>query len=483
MGTPRSAVVRGVAALVLLGGVLRLPFVARPLSPDEAGYLMVGGQWGHGTSLYGDYWVDRPPLLVLLFRLAALAGGAVPLRLLGALAVLASVCLAGLLGWQVARSRGGALLTAATALVLLDAPLFGGLVVDGELLAVPFVLAGLCCLLRATDGAAPGSRGWWLLAGCCAAAAGLVKQNLLDVFVVAAVVLLWFFLRVGRRPAVVNGLVLGAGAVLTAALVLAIAWAHGTSPAGIWDAVVVFRGQASDVIEDEASPATGHRALLLALAWLGSAAPLLVGVSVVRSHDERRAGPRADLPLGWMSGALLAWEALGVVAGGSYWLHYLIGTVPGMVLLAARAVAAGAPVRRHVAALVCCAASVAATIGYVLVTGVPRTAGVPEMEAWLDAHARPGETGVVAWGHPEILANAGLVSPYRELWSLPVRVRDPELRELTRVLRSPDRPTWFVTRGPGLASWGIDASRVQPVLDARYVEVERFGEWRILHLR
>ena len=96
---------------------------------------------------------------------------------------------------------------------------------------------------------------------------------------------------------------------------------------------------------------------------------------------------------------------------------------------------------------------------------------------------RPGQTGVVAWGHPEILANAGLVSPYPELWSLPVRVRDPELRELTRVLRGPDRPTWFVTHGPGLASWGIDATRAQPVLDARYVEVERVGEWRILHVR
>ena len=454
------------AALVLLGGALRLPFVARPLSPDEAGYLMVGGQWGHGTSLYGDYWVDRPPLLVLLFRLAGLAGGAVPLRLLGMLAVMAGIALAALLARQVTGRAAGPVVAAATALVLLDTPLFGGLVVDGELLAVPFVLAGICCVLRRS----------WLLAGVCAMAAGLVKQSFLDVFVVAAVVLVWRFARRGRRAALRDGLVFAAGAAAALLAGLAVAWAYGTSPAGIWDAVVVFRGQASDVIEHEASPATGHRALLLALAWLGSAAPLLLAVSLVRR-------PRADLPLGLVAGALLAWEAFGVVAGGSYWPHYLIGTVPGTVLLVARAVAHAVPVRRLGATLLCCAVSLAVTTGYVLVAGTPRPAGVPGVEAWLDAHARPGQTGVVAWGHPEILANAGLVSPYPELWSLPVRVRDPELRELTRVLRGPDRPTWFVTHGPGLASWGIDATRAQPVLDARYVEVERVGEWRILHVR
>ncbi|WP_188782670.1 hypothetical protein [Nocardioides phosphati] len=464
-----AAAVRRVAGLVVLAGALRLPFVGRPLSSDEAGFLMLARQWGHGRSLYGDYWVDRPPLLVLLFRVAALAGGEIPLRLLGAGAVMASVALAAVLGGQVAPRRSGPVMAAASALVLLDSPLLGGLLIDGELLAVPFVLAGLCSVLDRR----------WLLAGCCAMAAALVKQSLLDVFALAAAVLVWRLVRGSRRVAVRDGLVFAAGALATLGVVLAVAWAHGTTPAGVWDAVVVFRGEAGDVIATHASPATSHRARLLVLLWIGSGAPVLLGVTLLRKVGR---SPHTDLPLGWLAGALLGWEALGVLLGGSYWPHYLVGTVPGTVFVLARALAGGASVRRYLAALAGCAVSLAATCTYVVVMGVPRPVGVPEVEGWLAAHAERGDTGVVAWGHAEILANVGLRSPYRELWSLPVRVRDPRLHELTRVLRGPHRPTWFITRGPGLASWGIDASTAQPVLDARYAEVERIGIWRIFHL-
>ena len=62
--------------------------------PDEAGFLLVGQQWQPGgTSLYGSYWVDRPPLLVTIFRVASDLGGAVPLRLMGCLATVLIVVL------------------------------------------------------------------------------------------------------------------------------------------------------------------------------------------------------------------------------------------------------------------------------------------------------------------------------------------------------------------------------------------------------
>ena len=74
---PRRATTVPVAAQVgLLAGaaaVAWLPFLGVPLSRDEAGLLMVGGQWGPGLSLYGDYWVDRPPLLVALFGAISVA--------------------------------------------------------------------------------------------------------------------------------------------------------------------------------------------------------------------------------------------------------------------------------------------------------------------------------------------------------------------------------------------------------------------------
>jgi hypothetical protein len=47
-----------------------------PLRADEGGYLLVARQWRSGGEfIYGDYFLDRPPLLLLLFRLAALGGG------------------------------------------------------------------------------------------------------------------------------------------------------------------------------------------------------------------------------------------------------------------------------------------------------------------------------------------------------------------------------------------------------------------------
>ena len=71
IGTAPKTWVLAMAAGVCLGW---LPFAGRSLSPDEAGYLIVGGQWGQGSSLYGDYWVDRPPALIAIFEAADALG-------------------------------------------------------------------------------------------------------------------------------------------------------------------------------------------------------------------------------------------------------------------------------------------------------------------------------------------------------------------------------------------------------------------------
>ena len=74
IGTAPKSWVIAMAVGVCLGW---LPFVGRSLSPDEGGLLTVAGQWAPGSSLYGDYWVDRPPLLIGLFALADGLGGVV----------------------------------------------------------------------------------------------------------------------------------------------------------------------------------------------------------------------------------------------------------------------------------------------------------------------------------------------------------------------------------------------------------------------
>ena len=72
-----SQVVWGAVAISVAA---RLPLIDLPAWPDEAGLLTVGRGWGlgpgaDGRSLYGDHWVDRPPLLVTIYGLAERLGG------------------------------------------------------------------------------------------------------------------------------------------------------------------------------------------------------------------------------------------------------------------------------------------------------------------------------------------------------------------------------------------------------------------------
>ena len=62
-----------------------------------------------------------------------------------------------------------------------------------------------------------------------------------------------------------------------AALVLGVAATRGTGPAGVWDAVVVFRAQAAGIIAQSDNPATGKRLAGVLVALLFSGAPLLAG--------------------------------------------------------------------------------------------------------------------------------------------------------------------------------------------------------------
>mgnify|MGYP001763310400 CR=1 FL=1 len=83
-----------VACAVVATVLSRIPRLRYPLSPDEAGFLTVGGGWNSaGPYLYGEHWVDRPPLLITIFRIAEATGGMVPLRLIGLFAPGLSGCL------------------------------------------------------------------------------------------------------------------------------------------------------------------------------------------------------------------------------------------------------------------------------------------------------------------------------------------------------------------------------------------------------
>lgn len=453
-----------------------LPFLTRPLGPDEGGFLMVGGAWHDGASLYGPYWVDRPPVLVAVFGLADALGGTVPLRLLGALATALVVVLAGVLGRAAAPERRSApLLTAGAAAALVATPLFGGTVVDGEVLGLPFVLAGVTAYV-ASAASRSTRRGLALalVAGVCGALAVLVKQSLVDVGVVAAVLLVTSRQARRRFPAFL------ASAVVTVVVVAGLAALRGTSPAGLWDAVVTFRFEAGRVLaaDDGSAP---RRARELALALVASGLPLLALALGWRGRGRPSVqGPWTAPDLRVAAYVLLAVEVVVVVLGGNFWLHYLMGLVPGVVLLAAAFAQRPAPVTRSTAAAYAVTGlSSVLVLAWVVVHPIAR----PELAAadYLEAHAAPDDTAVVVFGAANVLRETGLDSPYPFLWSLPARVRDPDLTDLVGLVGSARRPDWVVVAYGALGTWGMDRDALRSALDDGYDEVatvERFTVYR-----
>ncbi|GAB3860587.1 hypothetical protein GCM10028801_23650 [Nocardioides maradonensis] len=480
--TPRAATV----LVAILGVALRLTFLAKPMSSDEAGYLMVGGQWSPGHSLYGDFWVDRPPLLVGLFQLAHVLGGPIALRFLGIACLLVTTAAAAGIGRLATDWRWASPLASAVPALLLSDTLYGSLNVDGELLAVPFVTVGLYAVLR---GLAEPARTWrrtvlWLAAGLLAVAAAAVKQNMVDVAVAAGIGVVWLAWRRRWGLAVHDTLVFAVGALGGGAAVVGWADAHGTRPGPLWDAVVTFRGAASRVISEEASSDVHHQALLLVGSFVlsgGWGIGVLAAVALARRLRTPLPTDPAPTPLGWIALGVAGWETVGVVVGGSYWLHYLTGTVPGSVLLLAAALRTRRVRLRWVLAV----------LGYVAATTLPATiitsqlvqsADDVQVARYLRAHAHPGETGVVAFGHTNVFEGTGLTVPYDNLWSLPVRVRDPHLVDFTRVLRE-DRPTWLVVDGPRIDTWAIDAHSANAVIARDYRVVTQLGDWYVFRAR
>lgn len=471
IGTAPKTWVLVMAAGVCLGW---LPFAGRSLSPDEAGYLIVGGQWAEGSSLYGDYWVDRPPVLVAIFEAADALGGTVPLRLIGTLAAVLTVLLSGVLGRMAAPERRSApLLTAGTAAVCVATPLFGGSVVNGELLGLPFLVTGILAYVAAAASRHQ-VRGFALsvAAGAAGAIAALVKQSLVDVFVVAAVLMLTS--RAARAK--VPGLLLGA--LVTTSVVVAAAWARGTVPVDLWDAVVTFRVDAARELAGNNGNASARLAGLVR-ALVATGVPLVVAAFAWKGRGApSRQGPWTAPDLREAAYVLLTFELLVAFLGGNYWLHYLMGLVPGAVLFAASFAQRPAPVTRSIAgAFAVAGISTLVVVGWVAVHPIDRT----EQEAigYLDDHARRGDSAVVVFGAANVVRDTHLESAYPYLWSLPARIRDADLATLDGLLESDERPTWVIVARRSLDDWDLDFTRAQRVLDADYDKLTKAGKFTI----
>ena len=419
---------------LLLALLLRVPFLSTPLGRDEGGLAYIAQHWPGGDgSLYGAYWVDRPPLLILLFK-AAVLGGETGVRMLGAIAAVALVIGVTLLARAVEGPRAGWIAGLLAALMSGSVSL-GSIFTPGELLAVvPSTFSVLCLVLAHRSRQAR----FVFAAGALAVCAALIKQSFLDagfagvVFVVASAV---SDRDVRRRWALAY--VVGAAVPLAALLV----WlaAAQQSIGGFVYTLFGFRLQLLNTLADSDIPLDVRFKKLEEPAWDSGLTIVLITALVGLSRL------RKDRVLLVTFCAWLAAATFGVLGGGSYFAHYLIGLVP-VSCVAAAVVLARVPLPVRVAVL-----------GAILALALPTAREGAQYEAkhplrrsevgvadYLREHARAGDTDYVMYARPNVVYYAGLRHPYPYMWSLMVRAKPGALAELHRHLGGAERPTWLV---------------------------------------
>lgn len=454
-----------------LGVVLvRLTFVRHPLRTDEGGYLLIARQWHSGGEfLYGDYYVDRPPLLMLIFRAAALTDWDPMIRVISIPFVLVFVLAAWRAGEMLA-GPAGARWAAVVAAALMCSPALSADQADGELFAATLVMASIAlCLSAWHAGSTPWRIGLACAAGLLAGAAPLVKQNFLDGLLFIGVLVVtsaWALHRVGPREVAV-----AASALLGALVPHAFVWVWvstgGVELSSLWRDLAEFRGSAFEVIWTNNPRASIVRGVtLLVLGFLsGLLAVVACWLAAVRPWRLR------VCPEQWAITAVLVFGVASIAAGGSFWLHYLLQLAPAVALAAG--VVAPAATRAGRRMRWAAWTSVGATLlGAVLLTlsyaFAPYGWFQHRTGEWLAASSAPGDTVFVAYGQAAVLETADMDSPYPYLWSLPMRTLDPEQTRLRATIAGADAPTWIVEIN-GLNSWDIDEeSRLRDLVEERY---------------
>ncbi|HEX2895220.1 MAG TPA: hypothetical protein VHO29_14575 [Marmoricola sp.] len=465
----------GVLALAGAAALMRLAFLPAPEGGDEGGYLAVARQWhGAGPSLYGHYWVDRPPLLIGMFQVAAALGGLPALRVIGALAAAAAVLGVASACRQLA-GRRAAVWSAAVAAALFVSPQLGTVQVNGELLAAPFVAWSIALSVHALR-PTPVPRRWAAAfgAGLLAVAALLVKQNMAEPFVFAGVAMLvaWRTRAVERADVRRFGAGVAIGAATGAVLVGDWVMLRGARLWAVFNAMYPFRIKAARVLATVPDQGQTHRFDLFLVALLTSGVLLLVAAfawALVR----RQAGG----PAGWALSATLAWSVTSMLLGGGFWDHYLVELIVPVGLAAGLALSPPSTVRtrsghplRDTGVLPALASVLVVVVALVHWGGGLRAKesnrGVSVGRA-IKIVAVPGDTLVSVVGDAETVDTSGLPSPYPYLWTLPAQVDDPQLGRLTSLLAGPDAPTWLVAWDRPSFPTSVRA-RVQGVVARRY---------------
>jgi hypothetical protein len=410
------------AGAVVVGTLLRVHFLHVPLVSDEGGYATVARLWASGYRLYGDVaWVDRPQGLLVLYRLADVAGTAEAFRVLAMIAAAVTNVGVAAVAWALAGRRAGAL-TAVAYAVVAPAPHLEGYTANGALLAGAF--ATTACAAAAWWLAA--RRPWLLLlAGAAGGVAPLVKQSAFDgLVVVAAAIIL-----AGAPRARHIALALAGAAIAPAAAVI---HASATGFHAWWWAIVGYRstteslwsgdvGARLRLLADSAVPVLQDLPLLLALA--------IAGLVVARR------GRFLTLPCTWLAAGFV-----GLLGGGLYHPHYWVQLIPPLAVLGgigADWLATAHP--RRLAAIA--AAGVALTLVWsVEPYATTPSARTPDVGRALAAATRPGDPVYVIWGNADAYWYADRPPAFRYLWVLNVQRIPGALGRLRSIFTGPHPP-------------------------------------------
>ena len=451
---------------------LRLPYLNRPPTTDESGYLLIGAQWhAGGTSLYGDYWVDRPPGLLALFQLSSVLGGVPAVHVMGCVAVgllvLGSSFAAGLIAGPRA-ARWSAVVAAA----LCTTPLLGTDAVNGEILASPFIVWSIVATLAAFRSTDERRAVLFAIAAGAGAMCGLlVKQNLADAFVfgLVATIVAWRLGDISERRCFRILVSAGGGTIVALAAIATLTLMRGTSLPDAFNAMYTFRLEAGRVIAAGGSRGAALRLHGLLTVSVASGLAFLV-VMVIWGAVSRRLRGAAAIGLS----ATLLFDALSIAMGGNYWSHYLVELFTPIAILTGVLISRHQPLLRPLVAATVVVSAVAWTTSH----ANARPSGTAAVGYSIAASAHRGDTIVIAYGHPEIVKDSGLSSPYPYLWTLPIKTLDPQLRAFNTVLTGPKAPTWLVIWN-NLQSWGLNVKTVSATVRRDYRFVGRLCGHRV----
>lgn len=438
-----------IAGAVAASVLLRLPSLHAPLSPDEAGALVVARAWGSGARLYVDTFVDRPQGVIVLFQRWDDGFGPSPaaVRSLAIAAGIVVVLAAAVAAAAVAHRRSAGAVAAWLVAVTSASAAIEGATANGELLAgaaaVPaMAIAALVATRRA-------HAAWLIAAGALAATAITTKQSGADVLVAVAAwiaLALWRGWRTWREGAAMAAqLGVGAAVVLGAA-----AW-HGTTLGwdAYWYAMVGFRLHARSAVAD---PSAGRLvlALLLVAVLFGPALALAVHRLGPTSASLRRLRPEHVLVLLWIAAASAAF-----LVGGNYHRHYVVQlSFPLAVALAVALTAGPEPSPRRLLRTTTIAVALPLAISFALIAH-PAWERDPRVEAdvaiarWYRAHRPSADADllpVCASATWYVVADAAPRTPY--LWVDHVRSARGSPAALVALLTGTDRPTYLAMHQP-----------------------------------